>query len=62
MKLLLLKIILFIMFIVALVIGNMYVFRSDYPMASFFTFIGSVIILIFIPYNKLFKTNQNEKF
>jgi hypothetical protein len=36
----------------------MYIFRSDYPYLSFITLIGSVIGLLFIPYNKLFKLNN----
>lgn len=58
MKILITKIILFIIFLIMLIIGNMYVFRSDYPMLSLITSIGSVIGLIFIPYNKLFKLNN----
>lgn len=58
MKSLLVKIILFKLFLIMLIIGNMYIFRSDYPQLSFITIIGSVIGLIFIPYNKLFKINN----
>jgi len=58
MKVLITKIILFIIFLIIIIIGNMYIFRSDYPTLSFITIIGSVIGLIFIPYNKLFKLNN----
>lgn len=58
MKILLVKIILFILFLGILIIGNLYIFRNDYPALSFITIIGSVIGLIFIPYNKLFKLNN----
>lgn len=58
MKIFLIKIILFILFLITLIIGNMYIFRSDYPVLSFITSIGSVLGLIFIPYNKLFKLNK----
>ena len=55
MKSLLLKLILFILFLTILIVINMYIFRSSYPLLSFITIIGSVIGLIYIPYNKLFK-------
>lgn len=58
MKVLFTKITLFIVFLIILIIGNMYIFRSDYPQLSFITIIGSLIGLIFIPYNKLFKINN----
>lgn len=50
-----LKIIIFILIIIAIIILNMYVFRSDVPMLWFITLIGSVVAFLYFPYNKFFK-------
>jgi hypothetical protein len=51
----LVRIILFIILLIFLFIINMTVFRSSFPLLWFVTFIGSVIGLIYFPYNKFFK-------
>jgi len=58
MKILFAKICIFILFLFIIAVINVQIFRSDYPQLSFITIIGSVIGLIFIPYNKLFKLNN----
>lgn len=50
-----LKIIIFILIIIAIIILNMYIFRSDVPMLWFITLIGSVVAFLYFPYNKFFK-------
>lgn len=48
-----LKKIAFVLGFIGLVVLNMVVFRSAFPMLWFVTLIGSVVILIIFPYNKL---------
>lgn len=55
MKILFLKIILFMITLIVIFIINMVAFRSDYPLSWFITFIGSVILMIYFPYIKFFK-------
>jgi hypothetical protein len=55
MKLLILKVIAFLFLLIGLYYANMYAFRSDFPAITVITFIGSVILLVFFPYNKFFK-------
>lgn len=50
-----LKIFTAILLLIAIIVLNMWVFRSDTPMLWLVTFIGSVIFLIKFPYNKLIK-------
>jgi len=49
------KVLLFILFVCSLAWINLQVFRSDLPYSVIITITGSVIILIYFPYNKLFK-------
>jgi len=49
------KVLLFILFVCLLGWINTKVFRSDLPYLALITITGSVIILIYFPYNKLFK-------
>lgn len=51
----------FVLMIVAMVIINMVVFRSDFPMLWMITALGSVVILIAFPYKKYFNLNSTEK-
>jgi lipid-A-disaccharide synthase-like uncharacterized protein len=55
MRQVLIKIIIFIVFLIILTIINISVFRSDVPLLWFITFIGSVIGLIYFPYKRMFK-------
>jgi hypothetical protein len=55
MRTLFVKIILFIIMLIALFIINMIAFRSDYPLSWLITFIWSVIFVIYFPYIKFFK-------
>lgn len=52
------KIIIFIILLVLLIIINQFAFRSEFPLLWFITFIGSVIGLIYFPYNKFFKNKK----
>lgn len=54
-KIIFLKIIAFFFFLIGLYYLNMFAFRSEFPAITVITFIGSVIGLIFFPYNKFFK-------
>lgn len=54
------KIFLFTLILISVIILNMIAFRSDLPKLWFITLIGSVIVLIFFPYNKFFNNNKNK--
>jgi len=54
MKGLLFRIILFVLLLVAIVVVNAFVFRSELPMLWFLTLLGSVILLLFFPYKRFF--------
>lgn len=49
------------MFLVALAVINMYVFRSEFPMLWLVTLLASVVVLILFPYSKFFKTKNQMK-
>lgn len=51
------KAIAFLVVLIFLLLANLEVFRSDLPYLAFITIIGSVIFLIYFPYNKFFKNN-----
>jgi hypothetical protein len=58
MKILILKIMAFMIFLAMLVILNVAVFRSEFPMYWMATATGSVVILVLIPYKRLFNKKQ----
>lgn len=55
MRILILKIMGFLFFLIGLYYVNMFAFRSEFPTITVATFIGSVVAIIFFPYNKFFK-------
>lgn len=55
MRVLILKIIAFLLMLILMYYGNIFAFRSEFPVITVATFIGSVVIIIFFPYNKFFK-------
>jgi hypothetical protein len=50
----------FTIIIIAIVIVNMYVFRSELPILWLITLIGSVIGLIFFPYKTFFNNKKTN--
>jgi hypothetical protein len=54
MRKLLIKLVLFLVMLVIMFIGNIMVFRSEFPMLVFGTLIMSLVVLILFPYEKFF--------
>jgi len=50
----LLKSLFFAIMIALMIIGNIMVFRSEYPMSVFVTLIACLVVLILFPYEKFF--------
>lgn len=55
-----LKFIALVSLILTLAKINLLAFRSDYPLLVCFTFLISVVIIIYIPFTKIFKNNKNQ--
>jgi uncharacterized integral membrane protein len=51
----------FIVLIIGQIEVNLFAFRSQYPILAAITFAGSVIIMLFFPYNRFFRINNNVK-
>lgn len=54
MRKLIIKSVLFLLMLVIMFIGNIMVFRSEFPMLVFGTLIMSLVMLILFPYEKFF--------
>jgi len=54
MRKIILKSILFLVMLVIMFIGNIMVFRSEFPMLVFGTLIMCLVVLILFPYEKFF--------
>jgi hypothetical protein len=54
MRKLIIKSVLFLLMLVIMFIGNIMVFRSEFPMLVFATLIMSLVVLILFPYEKFF--------
>lgn len=50
----------FLILLVSLVAGNMFVFRSDLPLLWFITLLISIVAILFFPY-KLYFNIKNQK-
>lgn len=60
MKQLVVRVLLFIVFVCWIAWINLMIFRTEFPYLAFITIIGSVILFIYFPYNKFFKSiNKN---
>lgn len=53
------KALVFILLIIAIAVINLYIFRSEIPIFTVITLLGSVIGLIYFPYKTFFNIKQN---
>ena len=61
MKNIILKIILFIVTLIIMFYSALFVFRTEFPILTIPLLLVYLIILLYFPYNLIYKNNNNEK-